>query len=416
MQIKILFTLIAGICVNTMYAQTSYSLQKALQTARENNPTLKSAELNINIAQSDVITAKLRPNPVLNNQSLQLVNSSKFPADTKWYNGENRQIWWQLTKPFQLPPVRKNKIEVANQSVKLSEKLFTETQRNLFQDVALKWLDVWTARKQWDMIIIAKANVDSLVSTNQLRLKNQVISETELMRTQLLANQYELQIKNAEQNYKNELANLKLIMGVQEDIGVDTSIKFITSIPEDADSLLQQALANRSDVQSLKSTIDVANANIKLQKSLATPVPELGVIYNPQNTIPYVGFFGTIEIPIFSRNQGERKKSGIIKDQAQQNLALLQKQINTELGTSYSSYVLQKMNLEKFKAIQQKAEQILSNVKYAYLHGGTTIVDFLEAQRSWLDTQHDYYNNMQQFRESYIKLLYATGLINQLAQ
>jgi len=90
--------------------------------------------------------------------------------------------------------------------------------------------------------------------------------------------------------------------------------------------------------------------------------------------------------------------------------------IQTELSTAYNTYQTQKQNIEQFKDLLSKSESILSSVKYSYLHGGTTIVDYLEAQRSWLDTQQQYYDTLQQYRQSYIKLLYASGLINQMAQ
>jgi cobalt-zinc-cadmium efflux system outer membrane protein len=397
-------------------AQNQYSLQQALQEAKANNPVLKREQLNVNIAETDIVTANLRPNPILNNQSLQLIKSTKFPDHTGWANHANRQVWWQVTKPFQMPELRKNKIDYANQNVILNQKAFTETERNLFQDVASKWLDVWSARKQLDILNIAKSNIDSLVFINKVRLKNQVITTTDQARTELLANQYTVQMKSADQNYKNEIINLKYLMGVQNEVGVDTTDNFQFAFPANVDDLLQQALQFRSDIQTLKSTIDVANANIKLQKSLALPTPELGAIFNPQNGAPYMGIYGTIEIPIFSRNQGEIKKSQVLKQQAEQDLLATQSLIQSEISTAYSSYQTQKQNLQNFTGLLTQSQTILNNVKYSYLRGGTTIIDFLEAQRSWLDTQQNYYETLQLYRQSYIKLLYASGIINQIAQ
>ncbi len=397
-------------------AQTKYSLQQALQTAKTNNPILKKEHLNVNIAETDIVTANLRPNPILNNQSLQLIKASKFPDNTSWANHLNRQVWWQVTKPFQMPELRKNKIDFANQNVILNQKAYTETERNLFQDVASKWLDVWSARKQLDILNIAKSNIDTLVNINKVRLKNQVITTTDLARTELLANQYTVQMKSADQNYKNEIINLKYLMGIQDDVSVDTTDNFQFAFPANVDDLLQQALLSRSDIQTLKSTIDVANANIKLQKSMALPVPELGAIFNPQNGAPYMGVYGTIAIPIFSRNQGEIRKSHVLKQQAEQDLLATQSLVQSEISTAYSSYQTQKQNLLNFTGLLTQSQTILNNVKYSYLRGGTTIIDFLEAQRSWLDTQQQYYETLQLYRQSYIKLLYASGIINQIAQ
>jgi len=397
-------------------AQTKYSLQQALQSAKTNNPILKREQFNVNVAETDIVTASLRPNPVLNNQSLQLIKSSKFPDNAGWSNHLNRQVWWQVTKPFQMPELRKNKIDYANKNVILNQKAFTETERNLFQDVASKWLDVWSARKQLDILNIAKSNIDTLVNINKVRLKNQVITTTDLARTELLANQYTVQMKSADQNYKNEIIDLKYLIGIQEDINVDTTDNFQFAFPANVNELLQQALQSRSDIQTLKSTIDVANANIKLQKSMALPVPELGAIFNPQNGAPYAGIYGTIAIPIFSRNQGEIKKSHVLKQQAEQDLLATQSLIQSEISTAYSSYITQKQNLQNFTGLLSQSQTILNNVKYSYLRGGTTIIDFLEAQRSWLDTQQQYYETLQLYRQSYIKLLYASGIINQIAQ
>jgi len=133
-------------------AQTTYNLQQALQTAKSNNPILKREQFNVGISQADITTAQLRPNVILNNQSLQLVQPSKFPENTGWANGANRQICWQVTKPFQLPVQRENKINFAQQNVRLTEKQYADTERHLFQSVAQKWLDVWAARKQLDAV------------------------------------------------------------------------------------------------------------------------------------------------------------------------------------------------------------------------------------------------------------------------
>ena len=165
-----------------------------------------------------------------------------------------------------------------------------------------------------------------------------------------------------------------------------------------------------------QSDIDVANSNIKLQKSLALPQPELGMIYNPQNTIPYIGFYGTIDLPFFARNQGQIKKSYLIKEQNEQALSRIEGTIEREVSIAYNNYLTQQTNIENYKKILVQSEKILNSVKYAYLKGGTTIIDFLEAQRSWLDTRQQYYDTEMQYRQATVQLLFVTGLINQLAQ
>ncbi|MBW1654562.1 TolC family protein [Flavobacterium quisquiliarum] len=411
----LLFVLLTLPLVNGI-SQTNYSLQKSLQTAKKNNLVLKGQYYDVDIAQSDIVTAKLRPNLILGFNYIGIASEKNYAPNTGFFNNANTQTNLQLGKVFQLAGTRKNKIDFASQNSVLTQKNYNEIERNLFQDVGLKWVDVWAAQKQLEIVKKASSNLDSLVIINKVRLKNEVITETDFNRTSLLANQYALEIKKSEQNLKNELLSLKYLLGVQEEINIDSADDFVFVLPSNLEDLLKEALDKRTDVLASKSILDVANTNINLQKSLAYPQPEMGLIYNPQNMIPYIGLYGTIELPFFSRNQGEIKKSNYLKQQAEQNLTATQGLIRTEITNAYNSYQIQKSNLENFIGLLTRSENILKSVKYSYLRGGTTIIDFLEAQRSWLDIQQQYYDSMQEYRKSYITLLYASGLINQIAQ
>lgn len=391
------------------------SLKETLQLAKTGNPNLKTEIYQIGVAQADSTSAALRPNPTFHNETIQLTQSKNFATHTTWSDPLNRQSLFTLTKPFQIAGQRRKKIELANEQIDLANKNYRETERLVFAEVASKWMEVYSAHKQLDILKIAKSNVDSLSDINKVRLKNQVITQTDFMRTQLLAKEYELKVKSAEQDLNNRLMELNYLTGSRVD-DIDISDQFVLSGNLGLDSLLQVALANRSDLKAAQSLIQVSNKNISLQRSLAVPVPEAGLMWNPQNTINYAGFTVTFDLPLFSRNQGEIKKAYMLKDQSEQQYAAIKSKAQTELMTAYANYQTQKQNTYKFtNGLLKQSEHILANVKYAYLRGGTTLIDFLEAQRSWLETQQQYYDALQLYRQSYIQLLYASGLITQLA-
>ncbi len=411
-QSKNLLQLLIFILVsNFAIGQTTFSLENAIKTAKENNPNLKSEFFNTEIAQSDVVTAKLRPNPKFNNQSLFLLNSNDFyPNTSSGFDRQNRQIWWQVTKVFQLTGQRKNKIELADKNYILSNKNYKKAEHSVLYEVANKWLDVWYNQRQLFLLTEAKKNIDSLVYINQLKSDKQVITKTELYRTQLLSSQYELQIKTFSQQFSNEQKNLSYLLGQKESVKIDTVANFMyLKIPEKFKDIQTHALENRDDVEAVKATLEVSKTNVKLQKALAIPQPELGLIYNPQNAVPYFGIYGTIELPFFDRNQGEIRKSKFLQKQAEQSLESVHQQITVETQTSYDLFMVQQGNIEKYSNILKQSNTILKSVKYAYMRGGTTIVDFLEAQRSWLDVQQQYSDALYQYRKAYIELVFASG-------
>lgn len=314
-------------------AQSPLSLRSALRQAKTNNPFLKTAFFNISIAETSIITAKLRPNPIFNNQTLQSINSQNHPPNSDFLSPYNRQVWYQLTKPIRLPNQVKYKTALAQQNVLLEQKNYADQERSLSFDVANQWLETWFVQTKLELYVQAQKNIDSLVKINELRLKNLVITKTDLVRTKLIAEQYYLQIRSIRQSAQNELKKLRLLLGTNDSISIDVKDEIVplSAAGISIDSLIHFGQSNRADALVAKSLINVSRTNINYQKAMALPMPELGIIYNPQNTIPYLGFFATIQLPIFSKNQGEIARSQIETSQAEQGFGALQQQINTEI-------------------------------------------------------------------------------------
>lgn len=415
---KFLFVAVLMVSAVSMApAQEMLTLQRSVQLAKSNNPFLKTSYFDVAIAQTDIIGARLRPNIKLNNQTLQIASSKYYlPGHPETFSAYNRQVWWQATKVFQLPYQRQYRIDFAETSAQLEQKNFAELERNLAFDVASQWLTVWSLKTKLDLFNHAKNNVDSLVKINELRLKNLVITQTDLVRTKLIAEQYNLQIKSINLQYNTELKKLRLMVGSNDSITIDTNDPQPLGIlgAQSFDSLLNYGLKNRTDAQAAEMAIKASENNIRLQRSLAYPQPELGVIWNPQNTNPYLGFFGTVEIPLWSRNQGMRERSKVQNQQAHQALTATQQQITIDVQTAYQSFLTDQQTLSRYETILNQSQQVLNSVRYSYLKGGTTIVDFLEAQRTWFDTRQLYNDAVLSYRNSYMLLLYSTGLINQL--
>jgi cobalt-zinc-cadmium efflux system outer membrane protein len=413
---RIKIVLLLSLVVGKGYAQNVISLTQALKTATEQNPYMKVGALGVDASRADVVTAKLRPNPILNNQSLQALRPSQLANNPKLLTGESMQTWWQLTKEFQLSGQRKNRIDYANQNVKLAEKEYAEFQRGLYTDVAFKWVEAWNTRKQIDLLKTAVNNIDTLVTINSYRFKKQIITETELYRTQLIAKQYKIQISELNQELKQKLNELQLMIGAKENLSISTSADLGVDSFLKVDSLLADAYASRTDLQYFQTRQGVMESNIKLQQSLAFPRTEAGFIYNPQNTLPYFGIYATVELPFFDRNQGEIKKAKVQREQALTQIEAVQNTIRTEVQNASLQRETNQNNLKSYALITEQADQILKNVRYSYSVGGTTIIDFLEAQRSWLETQQQYTNLLHKYHQSQIQLLSVTGLINKLAQ
>ena len=110
-------------------------------------------------------------------------------------------------------------------------------------------------------------------------------------------------------------------------------------------------------------------------------------------------------IAVVKRQRNCSKKAKIVR--ATKRLALVETQTALQRNRSL------KTNVEKFGQVLQQSNLILENVRYSYLRGATTIIDFLEAQRSWLDVQQQYQAAQYAYRLSLIDLLYVSGKISE---
>lgn len=404
-------------------AQTTLTLQQTLRQVRENSPALRVERLNINAAQADQITANLRPNPVLNNQTLVQLMPTPGAENVSMLSRQRRQFWLQATKEFDIHNKRTYRNRFAEANTNLTSRNVAETERNLLFDAANRFLDAWYARIQLALLQRAKSNVDTLVQLNRVRLKDLVISTTDLTRTQLISDQYDIQTRTAQQELKNRLNELRLVLGRTDSVNVamnDSIIHPLFSNPlglypavtASADSLLQLAATNRTDVRVAEANLETARRNVDLQQVLAKPRNEAGFIWNPQNAIPYAGVFLTLELPVYSRNQGEIQKSRVLQEQAGQAAALVQARIRAEVETAYQSFVSSRENVNRFVDIRRDADRVLASVRYAYLRGATTLIDLLQAQSSWFDTQTAYYQTLYTYRQNYVRLLFVTGQIS----
>lgn len=405
--------------LSPIYSQQKLGIIDAIKLSKEKNPMANVYKMNVDLQKADIQTAGLRPNIIFNQQSIFLVRQKYLDAiktdQNLFISPYASQLWFQLTKQYQIGNKRQAKINVQTKEYEYTK---TDVDAYLYAtgyEAAQKWLDCWYAYIQLDIIKQAEENLDTLVQINRVRLKNQVITSNELTRTLILDEQYNILNLAGQQKLKSELRRLAFLTGFTDTIMVDfNNDYFYKLIPSnEINSLIGIALQNRPDLKSLRMLPDVSKANMELNKKLATPNPEFGLVFNPQNIQPYVGWYFQMPLPLFDRNQGNIQKSKVELAQSETKIAAFEMQTKAEVTAIYQEYEVHKSNSERYLEIEEKADLILKTVKYSYLRGGTTIVDYLLAQQNWFETQKGYYQALYNYRKSYLDLLFVTGLLNE---
>jgi cobalt-zinc-cadmium efflux system outer membrane protein len=344
----------------------------------------------IELAKADLITARLRPNPIFNNQSLQLTDNYYYYPRTTWNNNRNRQIWWQLTKPFLWPGVRNNRIGLAQTRIRIKEDLFETEQIDLLTTTASKWLETWLAVQEESGWIDMRQTIDSILSVNP-KGKGELRSELSYLQIGLshLAARQRTGTKFRELQSGSGIKNISKI----DSTGLSAAFALLWS------ACNSESITPTYELNKLR--LEEAGANLKLQRSLAFPTPELGFIFNPQNVIPYYGFFGTVHIPLFSRNQGEIRKAMIQRQTEQEILFSLQQEMSLSASALRTECSDKKLEAEKYTVMQKQAEDLFRMVINEFQRGSASSAELIDAGKTVIEARRlamlmrvDYYESL----------------------
>jgi outer membrane protein, heavy metal efflux system len=176
------------------------------------------------------------------------------------------------------------------------------------------------------------------------------------------------------------------------------------------DDLKAMALRQRPDVRAAQLGVTSAEGQFKLAK--ANGKKDLGVTftYNHLGGVNTGSLFFNIQLPIFDRNQGEIARTQYAITQSQE---LSSEQASLALTDVENSYEALRTNDEVVQLYQSgylKDSQDSRDIsQYAYQRGAASLLDFLDAERSYRATQLAYRQALASYMVSLEQLRQAVG-------
>jgi cobalt-zinc-cadmium efflux system outer membrane protein len=147
----------------------------------------------------------------------------------------------------------------------------------------------------------------------------------------------------------------------------------------------------RPDLAAAKNAVKLANDTVALAYSNRARDLTWDVEYKRNGMVNGVGFGGAIEIPIHNRNQGEIARSRFGVQQAQETEAATRVVALTDVVNAYSGFRTNDQVVRLFETDyldQATKSREISN--YAYRRGAASLLDLLDAERSYRSTQLAY--------------------------
>ena len=388
--------LILQLCSAGASAQQALTWDQVKTKFETANPALQADQSNVDELKAEEITAFLRPNPEF---TLSADGTQIAPHEGYWRPTSGTQVQPNFSYLHERDHKRELRLESAQEGTRITQSQHEDLQRNMI--FALRTAFVGTLQAKY-ILDLAKADLeyyDKIIDISRAMFKAGAIGQIDLDRIELLRVQYESEIENAIVNLRT--AKIQLLQMLDDRTPVDQfdvtgPFDFSDNLPP-LDTYHDAALAARPDLQAALQTIQQSDTNHKLAISNGSTDPTFASWYtynastNNPNGPQTLGVSVSIPLRIFDRNQGEKKRTLIDIDRAQQASEATRAQVFSDVDTAYE---LVRSNIALLKPYKEKyndqALRVRDTVTFAYEHGGASLMDFLNAQSDYRQVQLAY--------------------------
>jgi outer membrane protein, heavy metal efflux system len=208
------------------------------------------------------------------------------------------------------------------------------------------------------------------------------IGKLDYERLDLQLAQFESDETSAEMNLVQASDQLQTLIGrPQPSRSFDIAGELVPpALPATLPDLEQKALAARPDYRAAQAAVRVADANVKLAYANGTTDPTLEGEYDHSGTLSSYGFYVTVPVRIFDRNQGNKDTSKYLAQSSRFGEVAAQNQVYSDVDQAWIGYTTSKVLSDRYNGhYLAEAKDVLSIAQFAYEHGGIALLDYLSA-------------------------------------
>jgi cobalt-zinc-cadmium efflux system outer membrane protein len=389
------------------------TFEEYIENVKNANINYLVEKYNVDIAEALVKAAKVFPDPEL---------SVSYTNNQNWNLQMGYGIDAELSFTLELGGKRKARIRAARSEREMAEALLEDYFRNLQADAAIAYL---TALKQQALLRIQQSScrqMAALAQADSLRFLLGDITEVDARQSKLEAATMHNAMLAEEGALHETLVQLALMQGTITATLPD-SVAGTLNYPRrhfDLPALVATAQENRADRQAALRSRELSQNNLRLAKAnrMIDLGLNLGASYAAEvrnETAPAPAFTGLtagIALPLkfSSANKGALRAAQLAVAQSEKQDEAIATQIASEVVQAYHRYETACRQVAQFNTgLRDDAALILQKKSYGYTRGETSILDVLNAQRTYNEVQTTFTETLYNCAVALIELQRACG-------
>ncbi len=380
------------------------TIAEALDMAEKQNLDLLAARARQAVSQAGVRAAGERPNPT---------GSASVSRDAP-HEGV------LLDQPVEIGPKRSRRIEVAQQENALTEVDIGGVEKKVRHRVRDAYFGLVHARETTALQAEALKLAERLREIAEARFNTGDAAQLEVTQADLEIARAQADFEVAQQEEKVVLSELNSVLNEpdQTDWDLENALTSPTSTLPLPDLLAHAANAN-AELARISQEAKIEQGRTALLR--AERVPDLGLEvgldlnnpgYTPHSGGYIVGFRGGVlmQLPVFSRNQGEIAESIASERAVEDELAAARKSLNSTIESAYFDLQARQKQVQLYRDTILPASHHLEDMaEESYRAGKANLLVVLTAQHDVQQVERNYLDNLRELQNAFAQLEEAVG-------
>ena len=389
------------------------SLDDAIRLALQRNHALQALRTTIQQSLAEEITANLRPNPTLGLDAQFLpFQPSQITSD---YINQQAQFDAGVGYLFERGRKRQHRLQAAQDVTAVVRSQVSDSERQLTFNVGQQFVDTLLAESTLEF---AQQDLDSFQKTVEIskeRYRVGDLSEGDYLKIKLQLLQFQSDVSAAKLAKLQALAALRQLLGfesVPDDYDVQGTLDY-QPVHADMTGLKSLAALNRPDLRAAQQAVVAAESQLALQK--ANGKWDFNGTFNYTHTAATNSgaFFYNMPLQFFNRNQGEIQRASYGITQAQQQASETTQQVSTDVVQAYENLRTNDQIVQLYQGgYVDEAKQSRDISEYAYQKGAASLLDYLDAERTYRANQLAYRQALANYMLALEQVRQAVGTRN----
>ena len=393
---------------------TRITLDQAIDLALVHNHSLKATRTLILQNQAQEITANLRPNPTLglDTQFVPFFSPQDFSGENL---NETQQFDVGISYLFERGRKRQRRLQAARDQTAVTRAQVADAERTLAFNVGQQFVSALLAESTLQFALEDLKDFQQTVDISETQLKAGYIGEGDYLKIKLQLLQFQTDVSSA------RLAKVQALVGLRELLGYDAVPADVEVVGElefqplrgNREDLQARALRERPDFHAAQLGITAAESQVLLAKANAKVDVNGTYDFTHVSGENTASLFANFELPIFNRNQGEIARTGYAFQQSQEQQQSASDTVLSDVANAYEAVRSNEEVVQLYTSGYLKQAQDSRDIsEYAYKRGAASLLDYLDAERSYRSVQLAYRQALASYMTALEQLKEAVGTRN----